>query len=192
MKIEDVVVPETTLEKRDRNRALGFDSNIEIAPDVRISAEREIVVAKGNKVIDTGGAYGERRYSFSVLLSQIATRSITLPAEYGGIKLNALQLAIGTEMLSDLLAIEFNTPATPPTPEEPTVSTFTLTVNSGTGSGEYAEGATQAIIADEAPEGQVFDMWTGDVGCVADVYAPATTVTMPSSDASLLANYKDA
>jgi len=41
---------------------------------------------------------------------------------------------------------------------------YTLTVNSGTGGGEYVMGATPTITADAAPSGQQFDAWVGDTG----------------------------
>jgi len=71
-------------------------------------------------------------------------------------------------------------------------STYALTVNSGTGDGEYAAGAVVSIAADAAPAGQVFDAWTGDVTNVDDVNAASTTITMPAADATVTAMYVDA
>ncbi len=69
------------------------------------------------------------------------------------------------------------------------LSTYALTVNSGTGAGSYVVGSTVAIDADEAPDGKVFDQWTGDTAVVADIYSASTTVAMPDSDVQLTATY---
>lgn len=66
-----------------------------------------------------------------------------------------------------------------------------LSVTHGTGSGTYAAGAVVEISANAAPEGKIFDKWTGDVAHIANVNAANTTVTMPASDISLTATYKN-
>ncbi len=69
--------------------------------------------------------------------------------------------------------------------------TFDLTVNSGSGDGSYEAGEIVNISANAAPSGQEFDQWTGSVANVADVNDPTTTVTMPSSNITVTATYKD-
>ena len=70
---------------------------------------------------------------------------------------------------------------------------YTLTVTYGTGDGEYAEGAKVAITADAAPDGKVFDKWTtDDDGTFADASSATTTFTMPASDVTVTATYRDA
>ncbi len=71
------------------------------------------------------------------------------------------------------------------------VTTFSLTVNSGSGDGDHAEGVSVTIKADTAPSGKEFDKWTGDVGYLADPNSSTTTVTMPAKDISVSATYKD-
>jgi uncharacterized repeat protein (TIGR02543 family) len=68
---------------------------------------------------------------------------------------------------------------------------YTLTVNSGSGDGSYAEDAVVPISADAAPAGKVFDEWTGDIAYVANVNASSTTVTMPASNVTVTATYID-
>ncbi len=68
--------------------------------------------------------------------------------------------------------------------------TYTLTVENGSGDGDYLEDATANISADGAPAGQEFDQWTGDISNVADVNAASTTLTMPASDITVTATYK--
>jgi uncharacterized repeat protein (TIGR02543 family) len=68
-------------------------------------------------------------------------------------------------------------------------TSYTLTVNSGTGDGDYAEDAVVDINADAPDTGYVFDEWTGDVAYVANVNSESTTVTMPASNVTVTATY---
>ncbi len=70
-------------------------------------------------------------------------------------------------------------------------SLYLLTVNSGSGDGEYAYGTVVEITADAAPLGKEFDAWTGDTDGVADVSSATTTITMPAGDAQVTATYRD-
>ena len=65
----------------------------------------------------------------------------------------------------------------------------TLTVSSGSGSGNFAEGRVVSISADVPIAGYVFDKWTGDIANVANVNSANTFVYMPSKDISLTAYY---
>ena len=51
--------------------------------------------------------------------------------------------------------VSYTTPATP-------VELYSLTVNNGTGSGEYPEAAEVRVSANPAPQGQQFEVWDGD------------------------------
>ncbi len=66
-----------------------------------------------------------------------------------------------------------------------------LTVQAGRGGGRSAPGATVAIVANPAPEGQVFDRWSGpqDVAFM-DATAAGTTFTMPNHDVTVTATYR--
>jgi len=70
-------------------------------------------------------------------------------------------------------------------------SGYALTVNSGSGSGTYAEAATPTITADAAPSGQDFDKWVGDTSGIASQTSSSTTLTMPASAQEVTATYKD-
>ena len=71
-------------------------------------------------------------------------------------------------------------------------ATYQATVESGTGSGKYAEGATVNIEA-TIPEGKVFDKWISDDGVTfADANAASTSFTMPNKDVTVTATFKDA
>ncbi len=71
------------------------------------------------------------------------------------------------------------------------VETYTLTVENGSGDGDYVEGAEVTLTADAAPAGQAFAAWTGDVTGVADVSAATTTVTIGTADLTITATYED-
>jgi uncharacterized repeat protein (TIGR02543 family) len=66
---------------------------------------------------------------------------------------------------------------------------YTLTVNSGSGDGEYVEDAVVNVSASAAPSGYEFDCWTGDTAAVASVSSSSTTVTMPADDVTITATY---
>ncbi|OVE81450.1 hypothetical protein BVY04_03245 [bacterium M21] len=64
---------------------------------------------------------------------------------------------------------------------------YTLTVNNGSGSGDYIEGAVIDIVAD-IPANHDFVDWTGDTTGVADVRSASTKITMPASAVTVTAN----
>jgi hypothetical protein len=68
---------------------------------------------------------------------------------------------------------------------------YQLTVNSGTGDGEYPATTVVSIDGESAPSGQEFDEWVGDTANVADLSSGSTTVTMPSEDVEVTATYRD-
>jgi hypothetical protein len=70
-------------------------------------------------------------------------------------------------------------------------ATYTLTVNSGSGDGDYTENTVVDIDADAAPSGQEFDEWIGDTSGIANVNNASTTLTMPAADATITATYAD-
>ena len=84
----------------------------------------------------------------------------------------------GTAWFDDISVIDLEGPLT-----------YMLTVNSGSGDGDYTAGTVVDITADAAPSGQVFDQWTGDVANVLDVNNPTTAITMPASNATVTATY---
>ncbi len=71
------------------------------------------------------------------------------------------------------------------------VVTYTLTVNSGTGDGDYAESTVVGISADAASPNQAFDAWTGDTGYVDYVNNADANVTMPASAVTVTATYEN-
>ncbi len=73
--------------------------------------------------------------------------------------------------------------------DEP-VNTHTLTVENGTGSGDYEEDEVVNISPDTPATGTTFDQWTGDIAYVADVDDPTTTVTMPANNITVTATFK--
>ena len=50
---------------------------------------------------------------------------------------------------------------------------------------------TLGLAAAAAPESQIFDKWTGDVANIANLSSATTTITMPASNVSITATYKN-
>ncbi len=74
---------------------------------------------------------------------------------------------------------------------EPVVTSYKLTVENGTGSGEYVAGETVKIKAEPAPEGMEFSGWVSNGGGLfLDATAAETTFTMPEGDTVIIAQYK--
>jgi hypothetical protein len=67
---------------------------------------------------------------------------------------------------------------------------YQLTVNNGSGSGTYTNGAVVAITADAPVFGRMFVCWTGDTQYVAAVSNATTSVTMPGAPVTLTATYQ--
>lgn len=70
-------------------------------------------------------------------------------------------------------------------------SVHTLTVNNGSGSGDYVVGIQVPIQADTAPAGQAFYRWEGDTTHVEETRAPMSRLTMPLEDIEVTATFKD-
>ncbi|HEY7907083.1 MAG TPA: hypothetical protein VIC53_09225, partial [Wenzhouxiangella sp.] len=68
---------------------------------------------------------------------------------------------------------------------------FTLSVEGGQGDGDYEAGDVVTISAGLPPTGQIFDQWIGQTSRLGNVSQPNTTLTMPASDVSIRATYKD-
>ncbi len=68
-----------------------------------------------------------------------------------------------------------------------TLSPVALTVIGGSGSGSYLPGTQITVAANPPAPGVTFSQWTGT--SVASAGAPITTLTMPSTPATLTANY---
>lgn len=68
--------------------------------------------------------------------------------------------------------------------------TYSLTVEGGSGDGEYEEDATVQIAADEAEPHMEFDSWEGDTHFLSNNQA-ITELQMPDRSVSVKANYKD-
>ena len=82
-----------------------------------------------------------------------------------------------------------NPPGTPP-PPPPGTPTFTVTVNSGTGDGAFAEGTQVVVRADTPLVGETFAAWTGDIAALADPNSPVTTLTVPAAAVTITATYR--
>lgn len=66
---------------------------------------------------------------------------------------------------------------------------YTLTVNYGSGSGNYPVDEVVPIAANEPPNWHRFDKWLGDVEYVDELSNPSTTITIKNSDVVISASY---
>jgi len=66
---------------------------------------------------------------------------------------------------------------------------YTLTVHTGSGSGQYPAGGLAEISADAPLMGKAFGQWAGEVGGIDDIYDPFTTLVMPTFNATVTATY---
>lgn len=75
---------------------------------------------------------------------------------------------------------------------EGSLEEYTLTVEGGDGDGDYVKGTAVEISADAAPEGKMFDKWsgTGAQHC-ANVNSATTILTMPEGAVTVTSTYKD-
>ena len=88
-----------------------------------------------------------------------------------------------------ILPIPSNIPG--PEPPAPPAPRFNVTVNNGTGSGQYEEGVYVSIEANAAPEGKKFSNWAVDSGNVTITSPDSTSTgfTMPAADVVVSAVY---
>ncbi|AKF85754.1 hypothetical protein MFUL124B02_15775 [Myxococcus fulvus 124B02] len=70
----------------------------------------------------------------------------------------------------------------------PTPVTYALTVNAGSGDGQYTSGTQVTLTADAPATGYVFDRWTG--ATVASATSATTTLTMPAAATTVTATYR--
>lgn len=69
-------------------------------------------------------------------------------------------------------------------------TSYSTTVNSGSGSGTSQEGSHINIESQTAPSGMIFDSWTGDTSTIVNIHAPVTTLRMPASNIVVTATFK--
>ena len=68
-------------------------------------------------------------------------------------------------------------------------NSYNLTVNNGSGSGTYKERQTINISAISTPEGYKWDNWSGNWYSIINRYSMNTSITMPSNDCEVTANF---
>jgi len=68
---------------------------------------------------------------------------------------------------------------------------FTLMIRGGSGSGNYTAGTYIDIQSGSAPDGMVFDKWTGQIANVENINQSSTRIYMPTSNATVVATFKD-
>ena len=86
----------------------------------------------------------------------------------------------------------FTMPANDVTVTANYASIYVLTVQNGSGSGNYPAGTVVTITADPPPIGQVFDRWVNvsGGGAFGNINSSTTTFTMPANNATINATYR--
>ena len=108
---------------------------------------------------------------------------LTVDAEETATSLTVIATSKGNSSISDSAKV---------TVIDQPVTTYTVTVNNGSGSGNYAADATVSITANEPEKGKVFDKWTTTDGVeFENVKNTTTTFVMPANDVAVTATYKD-
>jgi hypothetical protein len=79
-----------------------------------------------------------------------------------------------------------------PNPGAAPAAKLPLRVAGGSGSGDYPPNTLVHVFADPAPDGSIFDRWTGDLEPLIDRYAAHTTLVMPAAKVTLRAAFKRA
>lgn len=68
---------------------------------------------------------------------------------------------------------------------------FNLTVNNGSGSGQYPAGQVITVSANAEPDGQYFAGWIGNADVLNDASQKIANLTMPARDVEITATYQD-
>ena len=106
MILEEDVVYNKTLNKRDRNMLIQVHCDLSLNGNYKISADRQIIFTEDGDdlaVVKTGD---EDVYVVKRNLADISTDTVTLPVEYGSLEISAAQLAVALEMFTDKYASE--------------------------------------------------------------------------------------
>lgn len=94
-------------------------------------------------------------------------------------KLFLVTMAVAAATIS---AQETTTAASDPTK-------FSLTVENGNSSGNYAAGTLVVVSADVPQTGAEFGGWTGDIAILSNPFLPKTTATIPYRAVTITATY---
>ncbi len=68
---------------------------------------------------------------------------------------------------------------------------YSLTVNNGSGTGNYLEGKLVKVTADPPPAGQEFAGWTGDIAILSNPFLATTTAIITAMDVNIAATYSN-
>ena len=112
---------------------------------------------------------------------------------------NTAQRGEGAGSLTSNVAVSIENPGLPYRYKSVTfkvisTATYTVTVNNGSGGGEYAAGASVTITANDPETGKVFKKWTGTDGLTFTSGSSTTataTFTMPAQAVTVTATYED-
>ena len=147
-----------------------------------------------NEYVSAMLAVGDNTYYASLTSAGSGTWNLTLPADLTVGSSYTLKV-FGEQQNGDTLTDYASSPVEIMLTVSDTVpTTYTVTVNNGTGGGDYAEGASVTITANEPETGMEFKGWTGADGLTfteGSATASTATFTMPAQAVTVTATYDD-
>ena len=97
-------------------------------------------------------------------------------------KLVFVGMAVATTTISALIGQEITTPSN-------NATKFSLTVEKGSPSGNYAAGTVVTVVAEAPQSGAQFTGWTGDIAILANPSLATTTATIPFMPVKITATF---
>jgi len=154
--------------------------------DITVTATYEDIIPRYSLTVENGTGSGEYQENSVV----------TITANVPDIGMHFIEWSGDTENIEDVNSIQttlvmpnYNIIVT--ATYEDIVTTYLLTVENGTGSGEYEENTEVTIIANTPESGMQFKEWVGDIANIVDINADETTLLMPNLDISVTATFED-
>lgn len=154
--------------------------------DITVTATYEDIIPRYSLTVENGTGSGEYQENSVV----------TITANVPDIGMHFIEWSGDTENIEDVNSIQttlvmpnYNIIVT--ATYEDIVTTYLLTVENGTGSGEYEENTEVTIIANTPESGMQFKEWVGDIANIVDINADETTLLMPNLDITVTATYED-
>ena len=178
--VPGTVIVTVSYTERETTRTDTF--SVTIVEPVSVSYNISVSASPSEGGTVTGGGYYEQNASVTVTATANSGYSFVKWTENGNQVSTSASYTFNATAYRTLVAVFEANP------------TYTLTVENGTGSGDYAEGASVKITANDPETGKVFKEWTGTDGLTFTSGSATTataTFTMPANAVTVTATYED-